>query len=289
MSETSRPQDTTADAAPPVLPRHRCGCAVAHTTGATRPGSPHRSDDRPPHTPRGARCTGRDGGSGTLPPVPGPPALLPLLPVLVALVTFALITWQIAAHGPLRALDERLGTAVASSAVPRSLAGFLADLGNASVAVPVMLAAGGWAVWRGSHTWRRALATSLRMAAVPALIVPLKLWIARPGPPAMGSGPHDGFFPSGHAATAAVAYGVVVLLVARGRRWAWLAYALLNVGVGIGLVRCGYHWPLDVLGAWCVAGVLLWFSPRSLPQRGRPHFTVSPGAPPLGPAPHSAR
>ncbi|GAA2911103.1 phosphatase PAP2 family protein [Streptomyces thioluteus] len=238
------------------------------------------SDDRPPHTPRGARCTGRDGGPGTSPPVPGPPTHL-FLPLL-APVLFALIAWQVVTDGPLRALDERLGTASASSAFPRSLAGFLADLGNASVAVPVLLAACGWAVWRGARTWRQALAACVCMAAVPAFVVPLKLWIARPGPPGMGPG---GYFPSGHAATAAVAYGLVVLLLAGGRRWwFWAAvYAVLNVGVGVGLVRCGYHWPLDVVGAWCVAGLLLWLVPRSRP------LTISPGAPPLGPAPRSAR
>ncbi|WP_344030662.1 phosphatase PAP2 family protein [Streptomyces luteireticuli] len=191
-----------------------------------------------------------------------------MLPVLFALI-FALIAWQIVTHGPLRALDERLGAALIS---PSAVARFLADLGNASVAVPVLLAACGWAVWRGTRTWRQALAACLCMAVVPALVVPLKLWIARPGPPGMGPG---GYFPSGHAATAAVAYGLVVLLLAAGRgRWVWAAgYAVLNVAVGVGLVRCGYHWPLDVVGAWCVAGVLL-FVPRTRP------FTVSSGASP---------
>ena len=41
------------------------------------------------------------------------------------------------------------------------------------------------------------------MAAVPALVVPLKELIARPGPLTGAAG----YYPSGHTATAAVAYG----------------------------------------------------------------------------------
>ncbi|WP_404827298.1 MULTISPECIES: phosphatase PAP2 family protein [Streptomyces] len=179
-------------------------------------------------------------------------------------------------HGPLRALDERLGRAVSASAVPSWLAQFFADLGNASVALPVLLVVIGWAVWRGyrsdpatgpARRWLPPLAAALALAAVPALVVPLKLWLARPGPPRMAGGAHDGFYPSGHGATAAVAYGVAALLLTHGRRRTGrpaagrlplaAGVALLNAGVGIGLVRQGYHWPLDVLGSWCLAGVLL--------------------------------
>ncbi len=229
------------------------------------PGTPHRSDGRPPHTPRDERHADRPGGPGTIPPVPGPsasPARSALLPALSA-VLFALITWQVAGHGPLRALDERVGRAAAGSGFPRAAAGFLADLGNASVAVPLLVAAALWAVLRRGRPWSHALAAALAMAAVPTLVVPLKALIDRPGPPAMGAGPHDGFFPSGHAATAAVAYGAALLLLTRSRR-ALAGCVLLNAAVGVGLVRCGYHWPLDVLGSWCLAAAVLWCLGRAL-------------------------
>ncbi|MFE0190274.1 phosphatase PAP2 family protein [Streptomyces sp. NPDC058989] len=189
-----------------------------------------------------------------------------------------------AGHGPLRALDERLGRAVAAGALPPSAAEFFADLGNATVALPVLLTVMVWSAWRGwrrtrrtampegpvARWWLPPLAAALAAAAVPALIAPLKLWLARPGPPAMAGAAHDGFYPSGHGATAAVAYGVAALLLTRHQRW-WAGgraartrapalaagAALLNLGVGVGLVRRGYHWPLDVLGSWCLAGVLL--------------------------------
>ncbi|MGW7578368.1 phosphatase PAP2 family protein [Streptomyces sp. NPDC054765] len=230
---------------------------------------------------------------------------------------FAALTWQVAAHGPLRTLDERLGRTLATAGgIPSGLAGFFADLGNTVVALPVLLVVmvgTGWQGWQGRQRWREAaeaqeghhgggeaaggagpgrwwlppLAAGLALAALPALVVPLKLWLDRPGPPQMGGGAHDGFYPSGHGATAAVAYGVAALLLTRGPRRiraddgdsdsdsdsattprhapavtaagtaAVGVVVLLNVGVGIGLVRRGYHWPLDVLGSWCLAGVLL--------------------------------
>ncbi|MEU7106715.1 phosphatase PAP2 family protein [Streptomyces sp. NPDC046215] len=206
---------------------------------------------------------------------------------------FALITWQVAANGPVRALDERLGRAVAGSAFPGGVAGFLSDLGNTAVALPVLAVAMAVSALRagGPRRWVPPLYAALTMAAVPALVVPLKHAVARPGPPAMAaSGAHDGFFPSGHTATAAVAYGAAVLLL-RPRRpgrgaaaTAVSGYALLCAGVGAGLVRCGYHWPLDVLGAWCLSGVLLWglaLTRRGPHARGprRPRASTAPGPP----------
>ncbi|KOT54743.1 phosphoesterase PA-phosphatase [Streptomyces rimosus subsp. rimosus] len=186
-------------------------------------------------------------------------------------VLFAVLAWQVASGGPLRALDERLGRALVHSAVPASLAEFFADLGNTVVALPVLALAALYAAWRGQRAaaprwWLAPLAAVLAMAVVPALVVPLKTWLARPGPPEMAGGAHTGFFPSGHAATAAVAYGSVALLLTALREHprrpmpaavAAIGVGLLNLAVGIGLVRRGYHWPLDVLASWCLAGVLL--------------------------------
>ncbi len=110
------------------------------------------------------------------------------------------------------------------------------------------------------------------MAAVPLWVVPLKELIARTGPPVMGPG--TGFYPSGHTATASIAYGTAVLLLLpwlRGtlaRRAVVVLAVVLNIGVGFGLVRQGYHWPLDVVASWCVCALLLsslWFRVRPRP------------------------
>ncbi|MEU7282674.1 phosphatase PAP2 family protein [Streptomyces sp. NPDC045431] len=229
----------------PEPPQPRPGRAFAHTTGAFGSGTPHRSDSRPPHTPRGVRRTGHGDRPGTTPPVPGRSAFLPV----AALALFAVVTWQVAVHGPLARLDERAGRAVAGRG-PAPLTELLADLGNLQVALPVLAVALAYAVWRGRR--RAALCAGLAMALVPAVVVPLKVLVDRVGPLTA----ETGYYPSGHTATALVAYGGAALLVHR-RRLLPVA-ALLTVATGVGLVLRGYHWPLDVLGSACLfAPVLL--------------------------------
>lgn len=219
------------------------------------------------------------------PAVRAPAALVSV--ALVPAVLFALCTWQVAAHGPLRSLDERLGRALTAPSgpgatlLPSPAAEFFADLGNMTVALPVLAAVLGWVAWRergagagAARRWLPPLAAALAMAAVPALVAPAKALIDRPGPPGpLADG--SGFYPSGHAATAAVAYGAALLLLRpyprrpqhpqqpqHPRRRALhrvlvAVVALVNLAVGAGLVRRGYHWPLDVVGSWCLSGCLL--------------------------------
>ncbi|MGB8939715.1 MAG: phosphatase PAP2 family protein, partial [Streptomyces sp.] len=108
--------------------------------------------------------------------------------------------------------------------------------------------------------WPAPVAAAVAMAAVPALVIPLKELIGRTGPPGMDG---TGYYPSGHTATALVAYGGAALLLLphlRGtyaRRELIIACTLLNFAVGLGLVRRGYHWPLDVVASWCLFGMVL--------------------------------
>ncbi|MEV5675478.1 phosphatase PAP2 family protein [Streptomyces sp. NPDC052164] len=258
MRETPRPQGTAGDAGP-GLPQHGPGRALAHTAGASGSGTPHRSDGRSPHTPRGARQTDPAGHPGTTPPVPRWPAsLISLVPAL--LVLFALITWQVVADGPLLGPDERIGRALAGRG-PTRIADLLSDLGNMQVALPVLACAIICALLRGAR--REPLYAALTMAAVPALIVPLKLWTDRQGPLTEATG----YYPSGHTATAAVAYGAAALLLAPYLRRSWMmlvAAVLLTAATSIGLVLRGYHWPLDVVASWCLSGVLLMVLDRAL-------------------------
>ncbi|MFI8437681.1 phosphatase PAP2 family protein [Streptomyces sp. NPDC079020] len=251
MRETPRPQGTAGDAGP-GLPQHGPGRAFAHTTGASGSGTSHRSDGRSPHTPRGARRTDPAGHPGTTPPVPGWPASL-VVRLSVLLSVFALITWQVVADGPLLGPDERIGRALAG----RGSAGFtdaLSDLGNTQVALPVLACAIVFALVRGAR--REPLYAALTMAAVPALVVPLKIWTDRQGPLTDATG----YYPSGHTATAAVAYGAAALLLAPYAKRSWPVPAVavvLTAATSTGLVLRGYHWPLDVAGSWCLSGVLL--------------------------------
>ncbi|MFD5951602.1 phosphatase PAP2 family protein [Streptomyces collinus] len=211
------------------------------------------------------------------PTLPGSVALLLALPALL----FTLITWQVVAAGPLVRLDERLSRVLVN---PDRCSELLADLGNVQVAVPVLAVALGYVAVRHRRAgtdrwWLPVAAAALLMALVPALVVPLKDLTDRPGTPAVPPG--TGYYPSGHAATAVVAYGCATLLLLPWLRTALARRALVALGValvlgaGYGVVRRGYHWPLDVVGSWCLCSVLLtslWLSvrPATAPGRSQP-------------------
>ncbi|EFL22876.1 putative membrane protein [Streptomyces himastatinicus ATCC 53653] len=283
MRETPRSQGTAGDAEP-ALPQLRPGCALAHTTGASGSGSPHRSDGRPPQTPRGERHTGRHGGPGTTPPVPGPPsvffrhtALRALVLPTVLLAVFALCAWQVAAHGPLRTFDERLGRAIAGSPLPLLRRGVLRR--------PRQYEGG------ASGPRRRA---RLHGMAYPGSGTPVVAGAAgrRAGD---GGGPGPGRTAEGAArppGSARAAGGRDRVLPFRpcrdGRRRLWRGSRAAapppareaagvadrrrrpaHLAVGVGLVRRAYHWPLDVVGSWCLCGCLLWAVLRVRERSGR--------------------
>ncbi|WP_406863427.1 phosphatase PAP2 family protein [Streptomyces sp. HUAS MG47] len=167
----------------------------------------------------------------------------------MAVLVISLVTWQVAVRGPLARLDERMSRAVVD-AVPRWLSEAGADLGNMEVALPVLGCAMAYAVWQGRRT--AALYAGLAMAAVPLLVIPLKEWTARPGPLEPWA---QGYFPSGHTATAMVAYCGAAMLVRR--RWAMPVAWVLTAATGIGLILRGYHWPLDVVASLGLGLLLL--------------------------------
>ncbi|MFT2019026.1 phosphatase PAP2 family protein [Streptomyces sp. 796.1] len=246
---------------------------------------------------------------------------------------FSFLTWQVAADGGVRALDERLGRSVArpgalpSERTPSALVGRIAelgaDLGGVTAVVPVVLVAVVYAAWRGRRArlrlwWLPPLSAVLALASVPAVVAPLKAWVGRTGPEGAPLADGSGYFPSGHAATAAVGYGAALVLTVfahtalrlgqlskapsapgvparssaapaapvaspktAGRgpsrwtlRWATAAMAALNLAVGLGLVRRGYHWPADVLASWCLSVVLVcgvvWSVYRALARQAPP-------------------
>ncbi|CAM5483197.1 Phosphatase PAP2 family protein OS=Streptomyces chartreusis OX=1969 GN=HUT05_13810 PE=4 SV=1 [Streptomyces chartreusis] len=167
------------------------------------------------------------------------------------------------ADGRLVDLDEAASRALIH---PDRLSELLADLGNVPVTVPVLAVVLVYVTWRHrrtgtDHWWWPAAAAAVLMALVPALIVPLKELTDRPGTPAVP--PATGYYPSGHTATAVVAYGAAALLLlpwlrtALARRTVLVLCAALNLGVAFGLVRRGYHWPLDVVASWCLGTVLM--------------------------------
>ncbi|MDQ8707054.1 phosphatase PAP2 family protein [Streptomyces sp. LHD-70] len=201
---------------------------------------------------------------------------------------FALISWQVAAYGPLREADERLGRLLRHSGFPHGAAELLADLGNLTVAPVILAVAVVYAAVRARRAaeprwWLAPLCAALALAAVPLLVAPFKALFERPGPPGMTGSDSAGFYPSGHAATAIVAYGAATLLVLPWlrsplpRRGLAVGTCLLVAACSFGLVRRGYHWPLDTLASWLLGGMLLvamtlaarWGARRRPKQRAR--------------------
>ncbi|MCX5212827.1 phosphatase PAP2 family protein [Kitasatospora sp. NBC_00240] len=189
-------------------------------------------------------------------------------------MVLGLISWQVAVDGPLLGLDRWARQGVRelrhglSSPLIDHLGALLSDLGGSVPAVPVLLGGGALAAWRarraGARRWWLPLpAAVLTAGAIPLLIVPAKASFARPGPLGLPLTPEQwGWYPSGHTATASVAYGAAALLLGRTvgirhRRRLYAGAGLLSAGVGVGLVWSDYHWLLDVVASWCLAGLVL--------------------------------
>lgn len=193
----------------------------------------------------------------------------------VPAVVFALLTWQVVDDGPLLGADADVSWALVH---PDRFSELLSDLGNAQVALPALAVSLALAAWRqraagARRWWLPPLTAALVMALVPAVVVPLKEWTDRPGTPVVP--PATGYFPSGHTTTAVVAYGSAVLVLLpwlrspAARRLLTAGAVVLMLAVSYGLVRRGYHWPLDVVGGWCVGTVLLTLLWLALGRTGR--------------------
>ncbi|MFC9330490.1 phosphatase PAP2 family protein [Kitasatospora sp. NPDC057015] len=184
------------------------------------------------------------------------------------------VSWQVAVDGPLLGLDRwvRHGVLASRHRLSNSLldhlGALLSDLGGSVPAVPILLGGGALAAWRarraGMRRWWFPLPAAVATAGlIPLLVVPAKAWFHRPGPLGLPLTPEQwGWYPSGHTATAGIAYGVAALLLgrtvgARSRRRLHAGAGLLAAGVGLGLVWSDYHWALDVVASWCLAGLLL--------------------------------
>ncbi len=212
------------------------------------------------------------------------------------LLILALLTINALTGGPLAGADRRIRAVVQAhaSAWPWLSQGRLApaqmivDLGNNQAAIPVLAVCALIVVAR-RQTLRSLLSAAVAVVLLLVTVIPAKILIARSGP---GLGPvaagHLGVFPSGHASTSSVCYGLAVLLLAtvlpaRIAVAAVAAVAGVCFLVGVALVWCDYHWCTDVVAGWALAGIIIQVAMRLAqppgpgPGRSRNDHGTRPG------------
>lgn len=113
--------------------------------------------------------------------------------------------------------------------------------------------------------WRHGVVGAVTIVLASILNSSLKLAIARERPDLLEPLVQErGFsFPSGHAAMAMVAYGIVAVLIGRSRlprpvRGGLIgALLVLVLLVGVSRVWLGVHYPTDVLAGWTAGAVIV--------------------------------
>jgi len=146
----------------------------------------------------------------------------------------------------------------------------ITELGSTAAVVVVALLTLALALAIGP--WRHGVAGALTMVLASVLNGSLKLAIARERPELLEPLIDErGFsFPSGHAALAMVAYGILAVVIGRSRlprpgRAALIgALLLLVLLIGLSRVWLGMHYPTDVLAGWIAGAVIVllyrWFT-----------------------------
>ena len=150
-------------------------------------------------------------------------------------------------------------------------------MGGALVVLPFALAFGAWLrTVRGGRTAAFYIVTCLTGWGMHAL---LKLLIGRARPTLIPRLHGAGWvsFPSGHAMTATVIFGLAMMLATERSRGSARSRAIIAAGcvviagVVLSRVYLGVHYPTDVIGgilgglAW-IGGALAWLRPRMAPR-----------------------
>lgn len=207
-------------------------------------------------------------------------AALGWVALLVGVVPFLLL-WLLVQRSwsPLESLDGEvaagLNDVVSRSPGSVSVLRLVTDLGGAGAAVLVMTLATVFLLVRG----RRRLAAFLATAGLGlAVLGPVTKAVVDRARPVVDSPvvevPSNASFPSGHAMTAVVVWGAVLLVSLpgvrpRARPWLIAATAVVVVLIGLTRLALGVHFVSDVLAGWLLG--LGWLAVTTAAFRGWQH------------------
>lgn len=208
------------------------------------------------------------------------------------LLILVLLTVDVLADGPLVALDRRIHTFTHQVRLsrhwkwvahgPNTPARLLITCADFQVAIVVLVVVA-IAVALLRRSPRPVFMAAVGLALLLAIVVPFQFLIGRAYPDHMWHGHAHallvpgrlGSFPSGHASTATVCYGLAALLLSPGPRrqvWGWVTLTcawLLCLGVGASLIYVGAHWFTDVLAGWTLAGLIIMVTIRLTRERAK--------------------
>lgn len=212
------------------------------------------------------------------PPPESPPALAAevriagwLIAAGVAGVVFTVLAVLVVEQDT-SGFDRRATLAFQSIASPGLDAAIRAitDLGSWEVCMAVSAAVAAWCAVR--RQWRAMTVMLAAYLTAEAVNQILKQIFARPRPELLEKIPlPDSYsFPSGHAMSAVVVYGVIAIvaarLVPRAGRVVTAAMVAVIVATGASRVYLGVHWTVDVVAGFCGGIPLLAAAAHMIPR-----------------------
>jgi membrane-associated phospholipid phosphatase len=210
----------------------------------------------------------------------GARAVLGLVALLAGAVPF-LALWLLVQENwsPLASLDGEvaadLNDAVSDSPLTVSVLRAVTDLGGTGTSVLVLTLA---TVFLLIRQHRRLAAFVVISGIGLAVLVPLTKFVADRARPVVDNPvvntPSNASFPSGHAMTALVTWGVLLLVLLplvrrRVRPWLVAGVVLLVVAVGFTRLALGVHFVSDVLAGWALGAA--WLAITTAAFRGWQH------------------
>ncbi|CAM5301865.1 phosphatase PAP2 family protein [Streptomyces spiroverticillatus] len=202
-------------------------------------------------------------------PVSAPPSRSPVLlagalltAVFVVLLVLVAVSW-----GPLVSLDTTVADGLhrwavddpATTRAMRVLSDWVWDPWAMRAVVAVVFC---WLLVRGERTLALGIAVTSAVGALVQQVLKAAVGRERPQWPDPVDSAQYAAFPSGHAMTATVTFGLLLWLLtrftaSRAALATLLVLALVSVlGVGFTRLYLGVHWFSDVLGGW-VLGVVV--------------------------------